>query len=153
MCRRDHGGSVTAGTADLRKRGSPAWRRRRDPQGFRPKGRDMAAALESDSSPTRSPASVLVVVHVPVTHSRSMTSRPLLVIRAQARRMARRRHALEPAKKCQSRFVHFVPSTVVNAHDWALAIHRVRHSDGSGLRHLTLRSLDGQPGNLAYLIA
>jgi len=52
-CRRDHRRSVTAGTADLRKRGSPAWRRRRAPQGHRPKGRDMAAAPESGSSPTR----------------------------------------------------------------------------------------------------
>jgi len=38
-----HRRSVTAGTADLRKRGSPAWRRRRAPQGYRPKGRDMSA--------------------------------------------------------------------------------------------------------------
>jgi hypothetical protein len=39
-----HRQSVTAGTADLRKRGSSTWRRRRGPQGYRPKGRDMAAA-------------------------------------------------------------------------------------------------------------
>src|ERR1017187_8738460 len=75
--RRDHRGSVTAGTADLRKRGSPTWRRRRAPQGYRPKGRDMAAAPESDSSPASSPALVLAVVPVSVTHPRSMSSRPL----------------------------------------------------------------------------
>jgi hypothetical protein len=44
-----------AETTDLRKRGSPTWRRRRAPQGYRPKGRDMAAAPESDSSSTSSP--------------------------------------------------------------------------------------------------
>ena len=31
--------------------GQPTWRRRRARQGYRPKGRDMAAAPESDSSP------------------------------------------------------------------------------------------------------
>src|ERR1019366_5846934 len=66
--RRDHRGSVTAGAAALRKRGSPTWRRRHAPQGYRPKGRDMAAPPESDSSPASSPALVLAVVPVSVTH-------------------------------------------------------------------------------------
>jgi hypothetical protein len=35
--------------------GRPTWRRRRARQGFRPRGRDMAAAPESDSSPTGFP--------------------------------------------------------------------------------------------------
>ena len=39
--------------------------------------RDMAAAPESDSRPTAPAAVVLVVVPVSVTHSLSMTSRPL----------------------------------------------------------------------------
>jgi hypothetical protein len=42
--------ALRRGPLTLRKRGSPTGRRR--PQGFRPKGRDMAAAPESDSSPT-----------------------------------------------------------------------------------------------------
>jgi hypothetical protein len=75
-CKRGYRPSLKAGTADLRKRGNSTWRRRA-PQGFRPKGRDMAAAPESGSRPTSSPALVLVVVPVSVTHSRSMTSRPL----------------------------------------------------------------------------
>ena len=41
--------SAEAGQPDL-------GRRRRAPQGYRPKGRDMAAAPESDSSPASSPA-------------------------------------------------------------------------------------------------
>ena len=36
--------------------GRPTWRRRRARQGFRPRGRDMAAAPESASSPAISPA-------------------------------------------------------------------------------------------------
>jgi hypothetical protein len=31
--------------------GQPTWRRRRAPQGFRPQGRDVAAASESDCAP------------------------------------------------------------------------------------------------------
>ena len=45
----------------------------------------MAAAPESDSRPTAPAAVVLVVVPVSVTHSLSMTSRPLLYVRAKAR--------------------------------------------------------------------
>jgi hypothetical protein len=48
--------------------GQPTWRRRAR-QGFRPRGRDMAAAPESNSGPPP-PASVLVVVPVSVTHPR-----------------------------------------------------------------------------------
>ena len=73
------GAALRRGPPTCGKRGSPTWRRRRAPQGYRPKGRDMPAAPESGSSPTSSPALVLAVVPVSVTHSRSMTSRPACV--------------------------------------------------------------------------
>jgi hypothetical protein len=47
--------------------GQSTWRRRRARQGFRPRGRDMAAARESDSGPPL-PRVVLAVVPVSVTH-------------------------------------------------------------------------------------
>jgi hypothetical protein len=59
----------------------------------------MAAAPESDSSPTSSPALVLAVVPVSVTHPRSMSSRPLPASGPPARRLACRRRALETVKK------------------------------------------------------
>ena len=49
--------------------------------------------------PTASPLVVLVVVPVSVTHSRSMTSRLLLCVRATARTVACRRRALETVEK------------------------------------------------------
>jgi hypothetical protein len=51
-------------------------------QGFRPRGRDMAAAPESDSGPPHPRLLVLAVVSVSVTHFRSMTSRVLHCVRA-----------------------------------------------------------------------
>ena len=54
----------------------------------------MAAAPESDSSPTSSRL-VLAVVPVSVTHPRSMTARPLLASGPPARRLACRRCALD----------------------------------------------------------
>jgi hypothetical protein len=55
----------------------------------------MAAALESDSSPTSSPALVLAVMSASVTHPRSMSSRFLREPGPMARRLACRRRALE----------------------------------------------------------
>ena len=54
--------------------GQPTWRRRRVPQGSRPKGRDMAAALESASVPA-TPAHGLMLMPVRDTHSLPMPSR------------------------------------------------------------------------------
>jgi hypothetical protein len=90
--RRGHRRSVTAGTACLREAGRPTWRRRRARQGFRPVGRDMAAAPKSDM-PGLS-AHGLVVVPVQVTHSLDDFASPACV-RALARRVACRRHALD----------------------------------------------------------
>lgn len=55
----------------------------------------MAAAPESDSSPTSSPALVLAVAPVLVMPSCSMTSRPLPASGPFARRLACRRRALD----------------------------------------------------------
>jgi hypothetical protein len=63
---RDHRRDVTAGTADLRERArrpGGGWRAR---QGFRPRGRDIAAPLESDR-PTALMLVALVVVPVSVS--------------------------------------------------------------------------------------
>jgi hypothetical protein len=59
----------------------------------------MAAAPESDSSPTSSPALVLAVVPVLVTHPRSMTSRPLPASGPFARRLGCRRRALDDCEE------------------------------------------------------
>jgi hypothetical protein len=53
------------------------------------------AAARSRTAAHHSPALVLLVVPVAVTHSLSMTSRPLLYVRAKARTVACRRRAFE----------------------------------------------------------
>ena len=96
-CRHDHLGSVTAGTADLRERGSPTWRRRR-PQGFRPKGRDMSAAPEPDSSPAAPPLGPGGGARL--SHASPLDDFAFLPASGPpARRLACRRRALEAVEK------------------------------------------------------
>lgn len=79
LCRRDHRRRVTAGTADLRERASRPGGGGRARQGFRPKGRDIAAAPGSDSGPPLLPLVVLVVVPVSVAHSLRWLRAPCLL--------------------------------------------------------------------------
>jgi hypothetical protein len=61
FCSRDHRRRVTVGNADLRERACRPGGGRRARQGFRPRGRDIAAAPESDSGPSLPRLVVLVV--------------------------------------------------------------------------------------------
>jgi len=76
--------------------GAAARRRRRARQGFRPRGRDMADAPRR-TGPPLFPAEVIGLVVIPAEpHAPYLgTSRLLLSVRAQARTVACRRHALE----------------------------------------------------------
>jgi hypothetical protein len=77
LCRRCHPASVTAGTACLRKARRPDLAAVARPSGLPPERARHGRRPEVGQKPLPFPAHGLVVVPVSVTHSRSMTSRPL----------------------------------------------------------------------------